>query len=93
MTWNKTYIRLIEFKRGVPKYKQLALAIAEDIQQGKISKGDLLPTVSEYGSLNKISTSTVGRAYEFLAKKGITENKTGIGCTVIKEDVSKILYN
>lgn len=92
MTCTKTYIRLVEFKRGIPKYKQLAIAIAEDIHQGKISKGDLLPTVNEYCSFNKVSNSTVGRAYGLLEKKGITVNKVGLGCTVINEDVSKILY-
>jgi DNA-binding transcriptional regulator YhcF (GntR family) len=79
-----------ELLSSQPIYKQVARAIAAQIREGKFRKGDLLPTISAFASFNKISNSTVGRAYELLSKKGITRNNIGKGTVVINVDVAKV---
>jgi DNA-binding transcriptional regulator YhcF (GntR family) len=68
----KSFIRVVEFKNsGVPKYRQLAFAIVQDIEQGKLELGDWLPSANDYADLNNISKNTVLKAFCILRQKNI----------------------
>jgi DNA-binding GntR family transcriptional regulator len=68
----KSFIRVLEFKNtGTPKYRQLAFAIVQDIEQGKLELGDWLPSATDYADLNNISKNTVLKAFAVLKQKNI----------------------
>jgi len=73
--WTTSILLTPDFNNdsGVPKFKTLAFAIAAAMQNGQMKKGDLMPSVADYAALNKISTTTVIKAYRLLKNQGLIE--------------------
>jgi len=73
--WTTSVLLTPEFNddSGVPKYKTLAFAITAAMQNGQMKKGDLMPSTADYAAANKISTTTVIKAYRLLKTQGLIE--------------------
>jgi DNA-binding transcriptional regulator YhcF (GntR family) len=56
---------------GIPKYKQIISSIEKAIEDGKLVKGDKLPSINKICLEFSLSRDTVFQAYEELKKRGI----------------------
>lgn len=61
----------IQNNLGVPKYKQIIITVEKGIEEGKLIKGDRLPSVNKVCLEFSLSRDTVLLAYEELKKRGI----------------------
>ncbi|HOF34527.1 MAG TPA: PLP-dependent aminotransferase family protein [Spirochaetota bacterium] len=64
---------------GKPVFMQIADKIEKDIFTGKLSSGDMLPSVRDLAAKIKVNTSTVYRAYKEAEKRGLISGSTGSG--------------
>ena len=69
----------ITLSSGKPVFIQIADKIEKDIFTGKLSDGDMLPSVRDLAAKIKINTSTVYRAYKEAEKRGLISGSTGSG--------------
>jgi DNA-binding transcriptional regulator YhcF (GntR family) len=83
-------IQIDEFS-STPKYRQLANAIIEGIQQGKINKGDLLPSINEVSFEHYMARITVEKGYNYLKQQGIIDSVRGKGFYIIVDEVPRNL--
>jgi DNA-binding transcriptional regulator YhcF (GntR family) len=61
----------IQNNLGVPKYKQIIFTVEKGIEEGKLIKGDRLPSVNKVCLEFSLSRDTVLLAYDELKKRGI----------------------
>jgi DNA-binding transcriptional regulator YhcF (GntR family) len=61
----------IQNNLGLPKYKQIILSIEKAIEDGKLTKGDKLPSVNKVCLAFSLSRDTVLQGYDELKKRGI----------------------
>ncbi|QOG03054.1 GntR family transcriptional regulator [Flavobacterium sp. MDT1-60] len=61
----------IQSNLGLPKYKQIILSIEKAIEDGKLVKGDRLPSVNKVCLAFSLSRDTVLLGYDELKKRGI----------------------
>ena len=82
----ETGIRKIEFnldmKSGVSYYKQIILQVEMAIADGRLTKGEQLPTVRSLAVDLRINPNTVAKAYLHLEQIGLVTTKTGSGTFV-----------
>lgn len=78
---------VIQTKSGEPIYEQIGKAIKADIVEGKLKKGDPLPSIRSLAADLKISVITTKRAYEDLEKEGMIYSVPGKGFFVDDPDV------
>ena len=83
-------IQIDEFS-STPKYRQLANAIIEGIQQGKIKKGELLPSINEVSFEHYMARITVEKGYNYLKQQGIIDSIRGKGFYIKVEEVPRNL--
>lgn len=69
----------INEKQCVPKYKQIVNAIIKGIDDGKLSKGDHLPSINAICCRRNLSRDTVMMAYNELKAKGVLSSLPGKG--------------
>ncbi len=74
-------------RTGIPKYRQIIQSIEIGITEGRLKKGDKLPSVNSLRNLFNISRDTVFLAFGELKERGIIESVTGKGYYVITEDI------
>lgn len=55
------------------RYLQVSSEIASDIESGRLSPGDELPSIRDTADRYKTTGSTIGRAYRYLADAGVIE--------------------
>jgi GntR family transcriptional regulator len=76
-------VKKLEFsldpKSGVPFYKQIILQIEMAIADGRLTKGEQLPTVRGLAVDLRINPNTVARAYNELEIRGIVMTQQGTG--------------
>lgn len=76
-------VKSLEFnldpKSGVPFYKQIILQVEMAIADGRLTKGEQLPTVRSLAVDLRINPNTVGRAYSELEIRGIVMTQQGTG--------------
>ena len=77
----------IKQKKGTPKYKQIIASIEEAIIDGKLKKGDQLPSINYIRDTYKISRDTVLMAFNELKARGIIQSVVGKGYYVLNEDI------
>ena len=65
-----------------PVYRQLMDQIKLQIAQGKLVKGDKLPTVRELAQRLVINPNTIAKAYRLLEREGVIATRTGSGTFV-----------
>ncbi|MDE3742668.1 GntR family transcriptional regulator [Maribacter polysaccharolyticus] len=78
----------IEQKKGTPKYKQIIASIEEAIIDGKLKKGDQLPSINFIRDTYKLSRDTVLMAFNELKARGIIQSVVGKGYYVLNEDIT-----
>lgn len=83
-------IQIDEFS-STPKYRQLANAIIEGIQQGRIKKGELLPSINEVSFEHYMARITVEKGYNYLKQQGIIDSVRGKGFFVKVNEVPRNL--
>lgn len=64
---------------GVPKYKQIAQKVIEDIEKGLLKVGEPLLSINEFSDEHEIARDTVEKAYKELREKGIIKSIKGKG--------------
>lgn len=72
----------LEAASGVPFYRQLADAIADQIRGGHLRPGDALPSIRVLARDNLVSVITTGRAYDLLEADGWIVRRQGTGTFV-----------
>ena len=90
---NTIWVPTIEGIEG-PKYKALAQAIRDAIDEGTLEVGHKLRPVRELAWDLKITPGTVARAYTLLTDEGVLEAAVGRGTFVapLKEALNKVNY-
>ena len=83
-------IHIDEFS-STPKYRQLANAIIEGIQKGKIKKGELLPSINEVSFEHYMARITVEKGYNYLKQQGIIDSVRGKGFFIKVDEVPRNL--
>lgn len=78
---NTIWLPSLENRSG-PKYKALALAIRQGIEQGALQVGEKLPPVRDLAWNLKITPGTVARAYSILTDEGVLSAAVGRGTYV-----------
>jgi DNA-binding transcriptional MocR family regulator len=69
--------------RPGPAYRALADSLAEAIEDGRLPPGEKLPPQRELAFRLKVTTGTVGRAYDLLARRGLARGEVGRGTYVL----------
>ncbi|MEE1071625.1 MAG: GntR family transcriptional regulator [Cellulosilyticum sp.] len=64
---------------AIPLYEQITSQIKEQVLQGSIAQGSLLPSIRMMAKELKVSIITVKRAYEELEAEGFVETVPGKG--------------
>lgn len=69
---------------GVPIYRQLMEQVTALISSGKLSPGDMLPSVRKMATDLEVNMMTVSKAYSKLESEGWVERVRGMGMRVLK---------
>lgn len=77
----------IDYKSGVPLYKQIILQIEMAIADNRLSQGDQLPTVRSLAVDLKINPNTVAKAYNQLELRGIVTTQQGTGTFIADRSI------
>jgi len=72
----------IDFKSGVPIYRQIIDQVKSAIATGTLGPGDRLPTVRQLSVDLSVNPNTVSRAYTELELTGLVETHMGSGTYV-----------
>ncbi|MBB6482615.1 GntR family transcriptional regulator [Spirochaeta isovalerica] len=87
----ETGVKKLEFsldpKSGVPFYKQIILQVEMAIADGRLTKGEQLPTVRSLAVDLRINPNTVGRAYNEMEIRGIVNTQQGTGTFISRKEV------
>lgn len=78
----------VDSKVGIPKYRQIIQSVEVGLQDGRLKKGDKLPSVNSIRNRFALSRDTVFMAFGELKKRGIIEAVSGKGYYIKSEDVS-----
>ncbi len=81
----------IDYYSGTPKYVQLANSIIKAIAEGKIDKGEILPSINELSFEFEISRDTAEKAYKYLRSIGVIHSVPGKGNFVMSTEVKQQL--
>lgn len=76
---------------ATPKYQQLANAIIEAVQSGKIKKDEVLPSINELSFEFEISRDTAEKGYKYLKQVGVLASVPGKGFFIKSTEVDKQL--
>lgn len=85
-----SHIHVDEFS-STPKYKQLTNAILAAIENGKVKKNSLLPSINELSFRLEMSRDTAEKGYRYLRKLGVVESVPGKGYFITNTDFSRKL--
>ena len=69
----------INYYSATPKYLQIANAIIKAINEGKLKKDEILPSLNELGNEFEIARATVEKSYRHLRKIGVIASVPGKG--------------
>lgn len=74
-------------KSGVPFYKQIILQVQVAIADGRLTRGEQLPTVRSLAVDLQINPNTVARAYSELEIRGIVNTQQGTGTFISDKQI------
>lgn len=74
----------LDFRSGIPIYLQLVERIKEMIANGRLQRGDQLPTVRALAQELRVNFNTVARAYRILDESGIISTQQGRGTYILE---------
>ena len=78
----------LDFKSGVPFYKQIIFQVEMAIADGRLQKGEQLPTVRRLAVDLSINPKTVARAYNEMEIRNIGITQQGSGTFISERKVS-----
>ncbi len=78
----------IQANIGIPKYKQIISSIEKAIEEGKLVKGEKLPSINKICLEFSLSRDTVFQAYEELKKRGIIFSILGKGYYIKSTEIN-----
>jgi DNA-binding transcriptional regulator YhcF (GntR family) len=88
------FIHIDEYS-ATPKYLQLSDSIIEAIEDGKLNRNDVLPSINELSCELEISRDTAEKGYKYLKKQGVILSVPGkgfyIGNTEFKKKIKIFL--
>lgn len=73
----------LDYRSGIPVYKQMMDAIIAAVRSGELRVGEKLPPIRKLSEQLDINPNTTARVYRELELKGVLESKTGSGCFVL----------
>lgn len=76
---------------AIPLYEQITKQLKEQILQGKLEKGSILPSIRALAKELKVSIITVKRAYEELEQEGFVETMPGKGTYVSMDNRERLM--
>ena len=74
-------------KSGVPYYKQIIMQVELAIADGRLEKGEQLPTVRGLAVDIRVNPNTVARAYNEMEIRGIVTTQQGTGTFISDKTV------
>jgi len=74
----------IDHESRIPKYHQIVNSIIRDIESGKLSVGERVPSINEFSEEYYLSRDTVEKAYKVLKEKQIITSVKGKGYYVTR---------
>ena len=83
------FIRFDEYS-ATPKYLQLTNSIVKAVQEGRLQKDYVLPSINDLSYELDLGRNTVEKAYRHLKKLGIVNSFPGKGYFINESDVGKI---
>jgi len=84
------HIHINEYS-ATPKYLQLANAVINAIEAGKIQKDDMLPSINELSYVLEISRDTAEKGYKHLKQLGVLGSVPGKGYYIANADFKQKL--
>ena len=77
----RNYLKIVKIDEYsiTPKYLQLINSILKGIEDGKIEKDDILPSINDFSVALDTSRNTIERAYNELKKSGVVNSIAGKG--------------
>jgi DNA-binding transcriptional regulator YhcF (GntR family) len=78
---------VIDKNSSRPKYEQIVDAIISSIENGKLKRGQQLPSIAGLASEQQLSKATVAKSYDALCERGIIISKHGKGFYISKTSV------
>jgi DNA-binding transcriptional regulator YhcF (GntR family) len=77
----KNYLKIINLDEYsiTPKYLQISNAFLKGIEEGKVQKDDVLPSINDLSTALDVSRNTIERAYKELKKFRVLASVTGKG--------------
>lgn len=76
---------------AIPLYEQITKQLKEQILQGKLEKGSILPSIRALAKELKVSIITVKRAYEELEREGFVATMPGKGTYVSMDNRERLM--
>ena len=76
---------------STPKYKQIANSIIHAVEQRKLKKGDMLPSINELSFVLEVSRDTSEKGYRFLKQQKIIDSVPGKGYFISQVDIKNNL--
>ena len=76
---------------ATPKYQQLANCIINAVENGKIKKDEILPSLSDLSIEFEISRDTAERGYKYLKEVGVLGSVPGKGYFIRSTEIDKQL--
>ncbi|MFO1036636.1 MAG: PLP-dependent aminotransferase family protein [Geminicoccaceae bacterium] len=73
-----------------PTYRALADRLADAIAAGRLAEGERLPPQRDLAWKLKVTTGTVGRAYDLLAQRGLVRGEVGRGTYVLERPTAVV---
>ena len=87
----KNFLKIIAFDEYsiTPKYSQLINSLLRGIEEGKIEKDDILPSINDFSIALETSRNTIERVYNELKKMGIVKSVPGKGYFIADTNFNK----
>jgi len=74
---------------GVPKYRQIVEGVCRDVQEGRLRRGEPLPSINRLSRGRGVARDTVVKAYAALKEMGLVESAHGKGFYVATDHVTR----
>lgn len=81
---------IISGDSAIPLYEQITRQLKEQMLQGKLEQGSILPSIRALAKELKVSIITVKRAYEELEQEGFVETTPGKGTYVSMDNRERL---
>lgn len=81
----------IDAAAETPKYRQIIEGVREAVRDGRLAKGDPLPSINEVSAAHGLARDTVVKAYNLLKEMGLLESAHGKGFHVASDHVREAL--